>query len=123
MTKPEPGGISFPFRFVNGRVAISNGVQHVKESVMQILGTAKGEYLMRPTFGSDLFRRVFQSTNVVALAEGDVREALRIWERRVKVNSVTSSIDESHLGVVRLGVDFTVKDLGQSAHIEQTLRR
>ena len=119
----EPAGISFPFRFVNGRVAVSSGVQHIKESVMQVLGTAKGEYLMRPTFGSDLFRRVFQPTNVVALAEGDVREALRVWEQRVKVNSVSSSVDESELGVVRLGVDFTVKDLGQSAQTEQTIRR
>jgi len=85
-------GIKYPFQFHRGRVALSQNGQHLKESIMQIIGTAKGEYLMMPSFGSGVHRRVFDPVNVVALVDGDIREAVRIWEPRVEIVKVEANI-------------------------------
>jgi phage baseplate assembly protein W len=112
-------GIKYPLGLHNGRVMLSTGEQHVKESIMQILGTGKGEYLMKPDFGSGLPARVFDPVNVMALAQGDVVEAIRIWEPRAEIRRVTANVDPNEQGVVTLSVEFTLK--GQEQPVQANL--
>lgn len=81
-------GMRYPFKFRGGRVATSSGSDHLSQSIAQIIMCDKGEYLMRPTFGSGLPNRVFDQFSLLALVWTDIADALRTWERRVELVDV-----------------------------------
>lgn len=71
-------------------VSISAYEQSIRESILLILGTAKGERVMRPTFGCGVYDYVFSplTTATAALMSRDVRNALLEWEPRIEVVEV-----------------------------------
>lgn len=103
-------GIKWPFQFNAGRVAQSSGVQHIRESVLQIIGIDKGEYLYRLDFGSDLNRRVFSPANALFLVRSDIFTAVQKYEKRVTINNVSAYTDPAQLGTVHVIVNFTYND-------------
>jgi phage baseplate assembly protein W len=103
-------GIKFPLEFRGGRVVLSTDEQHISESIIQLIGIAKGEYLMKLDFGSGLPNRVFDPTNVMALAAIDVGDVLRKYESRIDLVSVSANLIDSSLGVVSLSVGFRIKN-------------
>lgn len=102
----EIRGFRWPMKFVGGKVATSSGVQHLKENMAQIIMCLKGDYLMRPEFGSGLPERVFDQVSLLALVWTDVADALRIWERRVQLVDVQAGPVES-AGTFQLGAATT----------------
>ena len=108
-------GIKFPFQFSSGRVRTSNDNEHVSESVKQIVGTNKFEYLMKPTFGCDVHNRVFDPVNVISLINSDVRDAIKEWDSRVGINSIKAYLTNADIGSVNILLDFFVKSLGQGS--------
>ena len=84
----ELKGIKFPFRVANGKVAVSSGEQHLKESIAQIILCNTGVYIMLPDFGSNIPRRVFDPISMLGIISTDVKEALKKWEARVEFTSV-----------------------------------
>jgi hypothetical protein len=81
-------GFSWPFGFENGRVATSADEEHLKDNIMNIIATGKLEVPMAPGFGCDLHRRVFDPVNTIALAQGDITEALKQYEPRAEVTQI-----------------------------------
>jgi Bacteriophage baseplate protein W len=84
-------GIAFPLHVnEDGLIAMNALEDHVHQSILLILQTAKGERLMRPDFGarlSDLtFEPVTQAT--MTLAEHYVKEALTRFEPRIVILKV-----------------------------------
>ncbi len=100
-------GVKFPLAFLNGRVAASHGEQHIRESILQIIGANKGEVPMRPTFGSDLYLRVFDPIDIAQVARIDVEDAIDEWERRVDLAGVTGQ--ETALGEVEINVEYVIR--------------
>jgi len=84
----EITGWNWPFRFENGRVAMSSGTEHLKDNVRNIIATGKLEVPMQPEYGCDLNRRVFDPVNTLALAEGDIKDAIARFEPRVNLLGV-----------------------------------
>ena len=84
-------GIAFPLHVnEDGLIAMNALEHHVRQSILLILQTAKGERVMRPDFGarlSDLaFEPVTQAT--ITLAQHYVKEALIRFEPRIEVLEV-----------------------------------
>ena len=80
-------GIRFPFGVDNRKsVAFSKYEEDVEQSILVILGTAKGERQMRPDFGCGIHDYVFapNNTSTHTLVAHEVEEALVKWEPRVK---------------------------------------
>jgi hypothetical protein len=100
-------GIKWPLEFYAGRVVVSQGEDHIRESVRQIVAIGKGEYLMKPEFGCDLDRRVFDPVNLSAMVDGDIREALLTYEPRASVNNTAVEMDRAADGTVGAVIDFT----------------
>jgi hypothetical protein len=103
-------GWSFPVRTDSrGAVATATAETDIEESIRVILGTAKGERVMRPEFGCDLQDYTFAvvDTTTLTLVEASVRDALRRWEPRIEVLSVDASTAE--LGAGRLLVDIAYR--------------
>lgn len=88
----------------------SEGIEHVKESIQQILGTPIGSRVMRRDFGSRLHQVVFEPNDATidTLVEHYVREAIERWEKRVVVGPVTVVHSERHQGRVEIGIQFRI---------------
>jgi len=107
-------GLKYPFRFqsISGgtevSVAKSREHEHIRESILQILGTRPGERFMNPEFGSKLNDLVFEINDEVL--KGLVRhyaiDAIRRWETRVVITGVSfenTSVDtDRNLLLVRI---------------------
>jgi uncharacterized protein len=89
-------GWAFPPARSNGTVALATYEEDVRQAILIILGTNRGERVMRPDFGAGLKSFVFEpvSTSTMALVETRVREALVDWEPRIDVVDVAVTTDE-----------------------------
>jgi len=104
-------GWKFPFNLdPRGKVGVSSYEEDIRESILIILGTARGERLMRPDFGCGIHEYVFCSMDVVNLhlIENAVREALIMWEPRIKVISVKAEPDREE-GKLLTEIDYQVR--------------
>src|SRR4051794_21738874 len=80
-------GFRFPFGVnTSGGIAFSRYEDNVEECVRLVLGTARGERLMRPDFGCGIHDLVFSPNNVGThtLVAHHVEEALAKWEPRIR---------------------------------------
>ncbi|HKQ06544.1 MAG TPA: GPW/gp25 family protein [Blastocatellia bacterium] len=95
MSKPFLGvGWSFPLDAVKqGDKAVLRTADYeesVRQSIWLILGTAKGERVMRPDFGCGIYDLVFEtnSASTAGRIEEEVRDALLFFEPRIDVLAV-----------------------------------
>jgi phage baseplate assembly protein W len=67
---------------------------------------------MRPDFGCGIHEYVFETVdaNTLTLVETSVEEALIEFEPRIAVEDVTASTDELSEGVLRIEVDYRIRD-------------
>lgn len=89
-------GIAFPPRLgPDGRWAWSTGPQSVREVIQVVLLTALNERLMLPDFGAGLDDFLFEPNTATTrrLIEERVVKAIRRWEPRVKVETVSVQPD------------------------------
>jgi phage baseplate assembly protein W len=95
--------IDFPFHIdPRGRTADTNDDNYIRDLIEQVLFTAPGERVNRPTFGSGVLRLVFEpnSDELASATEFLVRGALQQWLADVvEVQSVEVSSRDSTLRV------------------------
>lgn len=105
-------GWKFPVKTgLDGRIAMSQYEEDIKESIWIIIGTAKGERVMRPDFGCGIHDLVFAPINTatVTLIENSVREALTLWEPRIELISVEASTKKANEGELPVSIDYRVR--------------
>lgn len=83
----------------------------IEESIRIILGTAKGERVMRPDFGCGIHDHVFDTIDrsTLTVIETAVEEALVEWEPRIAVKEVEASTDRLNEGRLDISVDYRVR--------------
>lgn len=93
------------------RVAVAEYEESVRQSILIILSTAKGERVMRPTFGCGISELVFavNNTTTQALAKLEVRESLQNWEPRIEVLSVETSSGGDRGERLMISIDYRVR--------------
>lgn len=89
--------------------------EDIQQSILIILGTAKGERVMRPDFGCGIHELVFAAVTAQLIAQiaTTVREALRSYEARIEVRRVgveTAQLSRGRLDVV---IDYEVRATNQ----------
>ena len=94
-----------------GDIAVSSADEDIQEAIRIILGTAKGERVMRPAFGCDIHDHVFSAAtpSTLNLIESSVREALVRWEPRIDVESVDARTDDADPNKVLIEIDYHVR--------------
>ena len=119
MTKPAASdpraflgvGWAFPVTTdATGAVATAALEEDVRQAVWIILGTARGERVMRPDFGSGLSTLVFEpiTTTTIALARHHVEEALVTWEPRIDSITVTVTAEPAE-GRLMIEVRYRIR--------------
>jgi uncharacterized protein len=95
--------VDFPFRFdTRGHTAEADDANHLRDLIHQVLFTAPGERVNRPTFGSGLMQLVFAPANdtLAAATQFVVRSSLQQWlGDLVEVEDVQVTAEDSTLNV------------------------
>jgi phage baseplate assembly protein W len=119
MSKPFLGvGWSFPLEVVAddegrddaGRLRTAAYEESVRQSIWLILGTAKGERVMRPDFGCGIYDLVFEtnSASTAGRIEEEVKDALLFFEPRIDVLEVQVQPDGQGQ-VLMISIDYQVR--------------
>lgn len=110
-------GWAWPFRVepASGQIATVADETDIEQSIRIILGTAKGERVMRPSFGCGIHDLVYASidTATVAQIKRDVAEALRRYEARIDVLAVTVTLANLIDGKLPVSIDYRVRQTNQ----------
>ena len=92
MSKPFLGiGVAFPLSLnADGDFQNAPYEESVRQSILLILGTAKGERVMRPDFGCGIYDLVFEpnTASTAGKVSQAVQEALLLFEPRIDVLDV-----------------------------------
>src|SRR5687768_399964 len=85
--------------------------EDVRQAILLILETTKGERVMRPDFGCGLRRLVFQpmSAALKTLVRKEVEDALVAWEPRIDVERVTVAEHRSVRGGLLIDIRYNVR--------------
>jgi phage baseplate assembly protein W len=102
--------VDFPFRFDGrGRTATTTDEEHIRDLIEQVLFTAPGERVNRPTFGSGLMQLVFapNSDELAAATQFLVQGALQQWlGDTIQVESVQVDSQDTTL---RVTVQYVIR--------------
>ncbi|MGB8217831.1 MAG: GPW/gp25 family protein [Candidatus Methanoperedens sp.] len=112
-------GWKFPVSIKNGNIISSGGNDSIKESILIILGTAKGERVMRPDFGCGINELVFapNNTSTSTLITFYIKEALLKWEPRIELLNVNAEPDETEPNMLIISIDYMVKTTNTKANL------
>jgi phage baseplate assembly protein W len=104
-------GIGFPLQ-ADGAGALQRAAyeESVRQSVWLILGTAKGERMMRPDFGCGIHDLVFENVTagVAGRVADEVHDALLRFETRIAVRDVQVS-PAGDGEVLLINIDYEVR--------------
>jgi phage baseplate assembly protein W len=114
MSKPFLGrGVGFPVNLdTNNAIARAEYEESVRQSIWIILGTAKGERVMRPDFGCGIYDLVFEvnTPSTAGKIAQSVREALLLFEPRINVLEVqVLSASDSEGEKLLISIDYQVQ--------------
>ena len=114
-------GWAFPFRVepASGRIATAADEEDIRQSILIILKTAKGERVMRPDFGCGIHNLVFAAIDTATLAQvkRDVEDALRTYEARIEVNEVKAEAGNLLNGQLIIEIDYRVRQTNQPGNL------
>ncbi len=104
-------GWSFPVRFNSGSatVSMSEDEQDIRESLEILLGTMKGERVLRPDYGTNLQTNIFESlkSSTAARVTEDIRRAILFHEPRVIPENI-SFRQQAEEGLILIVLEYTV---------------
>jgi hypothetical protein len=105
-------GWAFPVQADSeGRIALARQDDAIRQSIRIIIETAKGERVMRPTFGCGIHDLVFAPNDPLTAARVsfEVREALIDWEPRIDVQDVQVRSDTEEGNTLLVNVQYRVR--------------
>ncbi|MDX1636320.1 MAG: GPW/gp25 family protein [Balneolaceae bacterium] len=108
-------GWGFPPVFEKGkdtrRVDLTSDREDIEQSLEILLGTRKGERVMRPDYGCNLDEMVFESFNLslkTYLADM-VETAILYYEPRIEPLEITVDDSDIHEGRVLIEIDYVIR--------------
>ncbi len=114
-------GWAYPVRVdvLTGGVKFSEYEVDIRQSIRIILGTSRGERVMRPDFGCGIHELVFEVIDVATLTrvETEVRDALGKYEARIDVLSVRADPLEATDGRLLVELEYRVRRTNQIGNL------
>ena len=102
-----------------GLIAWTQYEEDIRQSILIILETAKGERAMRPDFGCGVHDLVFEAIDTTALTriQSEVDDALRRFEARIDVLDITVDEDATSEGQLLVQVEYQVRRTNQIGNL------
>lgn len=94
-----------------GDIETSDAEEDILESIRIILGTAKGERVMRPEFGCNIHDHVYSAASpaTLNLIESSVREALVRWEPRIDIEDINAKTASDDPDKILIEIEYYVR--------------
>jgi phage baseplate assembly protein W len=106
-------GWKFPIQVdeTTGRIMMSEFEEDIAESIRIIIGTTKGERVMRPSFGSGIHKFLFGLTDstTISMLKSEVKESIIEWEARVGDIEVDAELDRNQSGKLLVTITYRVR--------------
>ncbi|HEX8560697.1 MAG TPA: GPW/gp25 family protein [Pyrinomonadaceae bacterium] len=105
-------GLNFPLGLdAQGQIAPAEFEESVRQSILVVLGTAKGERVMRPDFGCGIYDLVFEvnTASTAGRVAQSVRDALLLFEPRIDVLGVDVSSGGARGELMLISIDYMVR--------------
>ncbi len=105
-------GWTSPVKFnKTGQIEMARYEDCVRQSILMILGTAKGDRIMRPDFGCGIHDLVFanNSPGTIGQVISEVRQALIEWEPRIDILEVDAYPDETQPNRLLIQINYQVR--------------
>ncbi|TNF43896.1 MAG: hypothetical protein EP310_04000 [Bacteroidetes bacterium] len=104
-------GWSFPPVFTRGDhgVQMVDEEEDIKQSLIILLSTIKGERVMQPDYGANMEDLLFEPLNVsfAQRMSGQIERAILFFEPRIKTDDITYTQDNEN-GLVEIRIDYTI---------------
>jgi len=99
-----------PLSFV-GAPAMVSGDGAIRQSLLMLISTSPGERVMRPEYGCNLRRVLFNPNDdtTAGLALHYVRQAVTRWEPRVQLLTLAATRDEAHPSRLVIVLEYRVR--------------
>jgi len=105
-------GWGFPPEFIKGKngVVMVSDEEDIRQSLQILLATIPGERMLRPKYGANLEKLLFEplDTTLKAYMKDLVKDAILFHEPRVILNRIELEPDANR-GLIEITVDFTIR--------------
>ena len=105
-------GLAFPIHAdAEGSVGVAQFEELIRQSILLIIGTAKGERVMRPTFGCGIHDLVFATMDATttAVVGFEVRQALIKWEPRIDILDLDVASDPDEGNKLLISLEYRIR--------------
>lgn len=104
-------GWRMPVGLDGEQIAMAHHEESIRQAIWMILGTAKGERMMRPDFGCGIHDLIFgvNSAETAGRVESEVREALIRWEPRLALLEVRATPDPGQPNLLLIAIEYRVR--------------
>lgn len=106
-------GFGFPIKVDKntGKIYEVSAEEDIKQAIYIIIMTAKGERIMRPDFGCDIHKYVFETLDFTTLSqmESAIKEALILFEPRIVNLEISVVQDKNEGGKVLINISYVVR--------------
>lgn len=94
-----------------GQIERARHEDSIRDAIWLILGTARGERVMRPDFGCGIHDLVFavHGAGTAGRVASEVRQALILWEPRIDILDVQVDAETGEPNTLRIRVEYRVR--------------
>ena len=94
-----------------GQIALAEAEDSIRQAVWIILGTARGERVMRPDFGCGIHELVFATSDATTagMVAREVSQSLTMWEPRIDLLDVQVAPSPAEPSVLLIRVEYRVR--------------
>ncbi len=104
-------GWSFPPVFARGEngVEMADEEEDIRQSLIILLSTIKGERIMQPDYGANMEELLFEPLNVsfAKRMSESIERAILFYEPRIKTDDISFNQDNEN-GLVEIRIDYTI---------------
>jgi|TARA_R110000765_G_scaffold404201_1_gene500390 phage baseplate assembly protein W len=100
-------------------------LDQARHNIRNLLLTIKGERLGNPTFGSNLYRVLFEPDdgNIASSIEEAIREAMGEWLPYINIKSIDVTTSGELQNAVNVRIDFTINVDQKVAQLDLNLKK
>lgn len=114
-------GWAYPVTFdpVKGTVAESEYEADIRQAIIIILSTSRGERVMRPDFGCGIYDLVFDVVDTALLTriDSEVRESMIKFEARIDLTSLDVNPRDALDGKLLIEMEYRIRRTNQSRNL------
>ena len=103
----------------NGKIAMVNNRDSIRQSILLLISTMPGERVMRPKYGCDLQQLAFMPNDATThgLAMHYVRTAIEQWESRIDIIHLDAEAKSDSPHVINIQLQYRVRHSQQNEQL------